>query len=158
MTSKNVETQLGEMGAALTKIEARLETNETRQNTTAQRMEELYKASVERLNAKDDTTARLREQSEWTLKQNDTLLKQIGLRWNLLTGLTGFLTLAFSLVFVYQIWRVEQVMPTAPWSRVTSLWPRSRATSSQRGLQQPIAPAEWAWSSGQKSWSGREQC
>src|SRR6478752_1902328 len=135
MTSKNVETQLGEMGAALTKIEARLETNETRQNTTAQRMEELYKASAERLNAKDDTTARLPEQSEWTLKQNDTLLKQIGLRWNLLTGLTGFLTLAFSLVFVYQIWRVEQVMETKRslkrQKRILKhrRWPRPRAAS-----------------------------
>src|SRR4051794_27332275 len=98
MTSARIESQVHEMEAALKKIEGRLENNEAKQSTTAQRLEELYKALVERLDAKDDMTGRAREQSEWILKQNDTLLKQIGLRWNLLTGLTGFLTLAFSLV------------------------------------------------------------
>src|SRR5215468_4202518 len=112
MTTQRSEVLTNEMELALKRVEARLENSEAKQNTTAQRLDDLYKALLERLSAKDDTLTQLREQSEWTLKQNDTLLKQIGLRWNLLTGLTAFVALAFSIVFAYQIWRVEQVMET----------------------------------------------
>jgi tetratricopeptide (TPR) repeat protein len=110
MTTQRSEVLINEMELALKRVEARLENSEAKQNTTAQRLDELYRALLERLGAKDDTLTRLKEQSEWSLKQNDTLLKQIGLRWNLLTGITSFLGLAFALVFVYQTWRVEQIM------------------------------------------------
>jgi tetratricopeptide (TPR) repeat protein len=109
MTTQRSEVLIHEMELALKRVEARLENSEAKQNTTALRFDDLYKALHERLNAKDDTLTRLKEQSEWTLRQNDVLLKQIGLRWNLLTGLTSFLGLAFALVFVYQTWRVEQI-------------------------------------------------
>jgi hypothetical protein len=112
MTTQRSEVLINEMELALKRVEARLENSEAKQNTTAERLDDLYKALLERLSAKDDTLTQLREQSEWTLKQNDTLLKQIGLRWNLLTGLTAFVALLFSIVFAYQIWRVEQVMET----------------------------------------------
>ena len=112
MTTQSDDDRMFEIERSLKTAETRLENTEAKQNTTAQRLDELYKALLERLDAKNDTLNRFREQSEWTLKQNDTLLKQIGLRWNLLTGLTGFVALAFSIVFAYQIWRVEQVMET----------------------------------------------
>ena len=106
------EATIAAMDLALKRAEARLDNAEAKQNTTAQRLEELYNSLRERLNAKDDTLVRIRDQSEWTLKQNDTLLKQIGLRWNLITGFTAFIGLAFSLVFVYQVWRVDDIMRT----------------------------------------------
>jgi tetratricopeptide (TPR) repeat protein len=112
MNDRIDENSITELGLALRKLENRIENNEAKQNTTAQRLEELYKTLLERLSAKDDTLVRIREQSEWTLKQNDTLLKQIGLRWNLLTALSGFVGLAFSIAFVYQIFHVEDVMRT----------------------------------------------
>jgi hypothetical protein len=112
VTTQSDDDRMFEIERSLKTAETRLENTEAKQNTTAQRLDELYKALLERLDAKNDTLNRFREQSEWTLKQNDTLLKQIGLRWNLLTGLTGFVALAFSIVFAYQIWRVEQVMET----------------------------------------------
>ena len=112
MSARSSDDRITEIELSLKTVETRLENSETKQNTTAQRLDELYKALLERLDAKNDTLIRFREQGEWTLKQNDTLLKQIGLRWNLLTGLTGFVALAFSIVFAYQIWRVEQVMET----------------------------------------------
>lgn len=95
-----------------TSIETRLENNEIMQRATAQRLDEIHKSMIDRLGAKDDTINRLKEQGDWVLKQNDTLLKQIGLRWNLLTGLTTLVGLAFTITLGYQIWRVEQVMDT----------------------------------------------
>jgi hypothetical protein len=112
MTTPTGETRIDEIELAIKRIDSRLENSETKNTTTAQRLDELYQALLERLNAKDDTLARVKELSEWALRQNDTLLKQIGLRWNLLTGLTTFVALAFTAVFTYQIWRVEQVMQT----------------------------------------------
>ncbi len=112
MATERDDDRTTELERSLKSIETRVENNEAKQNTTAQRLDELYKALLERLDAKNDTLNSFREQGEWTLKQNDTLLKQIGLRWNLLTGLTAFVALAFSIVFAYQIWRVEQIMET----------------------------------------------
>jgi hypothetical protein len=92
------------------RLEDRIAAGEVTQKTTAQRFDELFKALSERLTAKDDTISQLKEQSEWILKQNDTLLKQIGMRWNLLTGLMTLVGIAFTITLGYQIFRVEQVM------------------------------------------------
>jgi hypothetical protein len=106
------DSRIDEMQLALKGVEGRVEIGLARQKAIEDRAEELYAALNERLSAKDGIVELLREQAEWTLKQNDTLLKQIGLRWNLLTGFTGLVALSFSIVFAYQIWRVEQVMAT----------------------------------------------
>ena len=97
---------------SMRRLETRIESTKSSQKTNAERMESLHQTLEARLSAKDDTIGRIKDQSEWVLKQNDTLLKQLGFRWNLLTGLTTFVALAFSITLGYQIWRVEQVMDT----------------------------------------------
>src|SRR5215831_11631760 len=92
------------------KLEGCIEASEATQRTTAQPLDELFKALSERLSAKDDSISQLKEQREWILQQNDTLLKHIGMRWNLLTGLTTLVGIAFTITLGYQIFRVEQVM------------------------------------------------
>jgi hypothetical protein len=109
MSSKSAQSDF-EM--TLKKLEARVEGAEKDQQTTTQRMETLYQTLLTRLTTKDESIDRLKDQSEWILRQNDTLLKQVGFRWNLLTGLTTLVGLAFTVTLGYQIWRVEQVMDT----------------------------------------------
>lgn len=112
MTPKETDPEFDNLRFGLKNAESRMDDVETKQKNAADRFEEMYKLLLERVSAKDNTLNLLKDQSEWTLRQNDTLLKQIGLRWNVLTGFTAFVALAFTIVFSYQIWKVEQVGET----------------------------------------------
>jgi hypothetical protein len=51
----------------------------------------------------------MKDTSEAIHKQNDAILKQMGLRFNFITGMTGFIALAFAMNFTYQIYQVKDV-------------------------------------------------
>jgi hypothetical protein len=112
MSTRKNDAEISDLATSIKLIESRVQAVEKLEQTNADRIDALYKTFDVRLTVKDDTIGQIKEQSEWILKQNDTLLKQVGFRWNLLTGLTTFVALAFTITLGYQIWRVEQVMDT----------------------------------------------
>src|SRR5262249_26529424 len=113
---------------SITKIEARVESQDQRYSALMQKVDQVsesidmrldaLRASIDakeevfntRLKAKDDTVDFVNKMAASIKDQSEALQKQTASRWNIVTGMTGFVALAFAINFVYEIYRVKEVM------------------------------------------------
>ncbi len=95
--------------ATIASLEGRLNNYEGAQKAAATRLDDVYKSFMDRLSANDATVKLIKDMSDSIQKQSEAIQHQLGLRFNFITGMTGFIALAFAASFTYNIFQVGQV-------------------------------------------------
>src|SRR5689334_12862994 len=105
-----VEGQEHRYAALVQKVDHVSQSIDIRLETIRASMSATEEAFSNRLASKDDTVEFVKQMAASIKDQSETLQKQTASRWNIVTGMTGFVALAFAINFVYEIYRVKEVM------------------------------------------------
>jgi hypothetical protein len=101
----DLESDLAKLTSRLKELESRLGTAETVQTATNTRVQSLS----DQLSAKDASAQLTRDMNDSLQKQRDALQRQMDLRFNFITGMTGFIALALTATFSYNLFQVKEV-------------------------------------------------
>ena len=91
-------------------VEMRVISNKSLIKSTASRLEDVYKSFTDRLSAKDDTVQLVKDIGNSVMKQSAEVQRQLGLRFNFVTGMVGFIALAFAASFTYNVFKPRRLM------------------------------------------------